>query len=388
MVKSRNRSCSVRRMAALLLLAVVWLLPGCAIAASLQEGIAQTLDGLDLAAFERAVAESGLFGQSAAELITAIASGQTVISGQEALEWLAAEAAGLLTDTLWRITRLLVPALLAAVVEKLHHSRSAGSTAYIGGLVLTMGFLITDLEAYVTLCRDSVGEMAGLMQVLFPLLVTLLAAVGGTAGSMFYQPAVMAAAGSMTTLVQQATMPLAVSVAVLTMMGGLGSRLRVGKLRRLLRQTADWTLGLGFTVFIGVMTVQGLGAAAVDGVSIRTAKYAMDNFIPVVGGMFADTVDTLVGSSLLIQNAVGVLGLLVLLLRLATPLLRTVAAMLVYRTAAAVLEPVSDSPLCSCISDYAEVFSLLFIIQLSVGAMFLLLVAQLVMVSHITVMLR
>lgn len=387
-MRAENRCCTIRPAALVLVTVAVCVLPLCACAASLEEGIAQTIAGLDLAAFERKVEDSGLFGQSASELLAAIASGQTVMSGSQALEWLAATAAGLFTDTLWRITRLLVPALLAAVVEKLHHSRSAGSTAYYGGLVLTMGFLITDLEAYVTLCRDSVGEMAGLMQVLFPLLVTLLAAVGGTAGSMFYQPAVMAAAGSMTALVQQATMPLAVSVAVLTMVGGLSSRLRVGKLRRLLRQTADWTLGLGFTVFIGVMTVQGLGAAAVDGVSIRTAKYAMDNFIPVVGGMFADTVDTLVGSSLLIQNAVGVLGLLLLLLRLATPLLRTVAAMLVYRAAAAVLEPVSDSPLCSCIGDYSEVFSLLFIIQLSVGAMFLLLVAQLVMVSHITVMLR
>ena len=66
----------------------------------------------------------------------------------------------------------------------------------------------------------------------------------------------------------------------------------------------------------------------------------------------------------------------------------TVAAMLLYRAVAAVLEPMSDSPLCTCISDYSEVFSLLFIIQLSVGAMFLLLVAQLVMVGHMTVMLR
>ena len=138
------------------------------------------------------------------------------------------------------------------------------------------------------------------------------------------------------------------------------------------------------------MVINGMnqGFVAVDGVSIRTAKYAMDNFIPVVGGMFADTVDTLVGSSLLIQNAVGVLGLLLLLGRLMIPLLRTVAAMLLYRAVAAVLEPMSDSPLCGCIGDYSEVFSLLFIIQLSVGAMFLLLVAQLVMVGHMTVMLR
>ena len=374
--------------AVVVLLVAAWMPISCAQAASLEESVEDVLAGLDLSVFQQAVAESGMFVQDAASLIRSLAGGAAVMTGQEALQWLAAKAAGLFSDTLWRMTRLLVPALISAVAEQLHLQRNLSGAAHYGGLLMTMGFLVADLQAYVSLCQESVAGMAGLMQALFPLLVTLLAAVGGTASSMFYQPAVMAAAGSMTALVQQATMPLATGVAVLTMVNGVSSQLRVDKLRRLFRQAADWTLGLGFTVFIGVMTVQGLGAAAVDGVSIRTAKYAMDNFIPVVGGMFADTVDTLVGSSLLIQNAVGVLGLLLLFGRLMTPLLRTVAAMLLYRTVAAVLEPISDSPLCTCISDYAEVFSLLFIIQLSVGAMFLLLVAQLVMVGQLTVMLR
>lgn len=374
--------------AMIVLLVAAWMPIPCAQAASLEESVEDALAGLDLSVFQQAVEESGMFAQDAASLIKSLASGAAVMTGQETLQWLAAKAAGLFSDSLWRMTRLLVPALISAVAEQLHLQSNLSGTAHYGGLLMTMGFLVADLQAYVSLCQESVAGMAGLMQALFPLLVTLLAAVGGTASSMFYQPAVMAAAGSMTALVQQATMPLAAGVAVLTMVSGVSSQLRVGKLRRLFRQAADWTLGLGFTVFIGVMTVQGLGAAAVDGVSIRTAKYAMDNFIPVVGGMFADTVDTLVGSSLLIQNAVGVLGLLLLFGRLMTPLLRTVAAMLLYRAVAAVLEPVSDSPLCTCISDYADVFSLLFIIQLSVGAMFLLLVAQLVMVGQLTVMLR
>lgn len=381
-----NRTLVVTAMVTLLI--AVWIPISCAQAASLEEGVADVLAELDLSVFQQAVEESGMFAQDAASLIKSLAGGASVMTGQEALQWLAAKAAGLFSDSLWRMTRLLVPALISAVAEQLHLRRNLSGAAHYGGLLMTMGFLVADLQAYVSLCQESVAGMAGLMQALFPLLVTLLAAVGGTASSMFYQPAVMAAAGSMTALVQQATMPLAAGVAVLTMVSGVTSQLRVGKLRRLFRQAADWTLGLGFTVFIGVMTVQGLGAAAVDGVSIRTAKYAMDNFIPVVGGMFADTVDTLVGSSLLIQNAVGVLGLLLLFGRLMTPLLRTVAAMLLYRAVAAVLEPVSDSPLCTCISDYADVFSLLFIIQLSVGAMFLLLVAQLVMVGQLTVMLR
>ena len=381
---------SAQTLSAFILLCALFalLLPCIAQAASLEQSVDETLAGLDLSAFQRAVEESELFAQDAVSLLKAVAGGQAVMSGGDALRWLAGKAAGLFRDTLWRMTRLLVPALIAAVAEQLHLRRRVSGAAHYGGLLMTMGFLVADLQAYVTLCQQSVAGMASLMQALFPLLVTLLAAVGGTASSMFYQPAVMAAAGSMTALVQQATMPLAAGVAVLTMVDGISQQLRVGKLRKLFRQAADWTLGLGFTVFIGVMTVQGLSAAAVDGVSIRTAKYAMDNFIPVVGGMFADTVDTLVGSSLLIQNAVGVLGLLLLLGVLMTPLLRTVAAILLYRAVAAVLEPMTDSPLCRCISEYSEVFSLLFIIQLSVGAMFLLLVAQLVMVGHLTVMLR
>ena len=52
------------------------------------------------------------------------------------------------------------------------------------------------------------------------------------------------------------------------------------------------------------------------------------------------------------------------------------------------IEPLSDSPLCRTLGGYADVFSLLFIIQLSVGAMFLLLIAQVIVAGNLTVMLR
>ena len=374
---------------AALMLALALLMCLGARAESVSEGISQALGTLDLDGLGNAVTDSEWFQGDAASLLKELAGGKAVLSGEQVLKWLLAEAAGVFRSSLWRMTRLLVPALLVAATEQFSNPKNAaGKAARYAGLIMTMGFLVADMREHVALSNQTVSEMAGLMQAIFPLMVTLLAAVGGTASSAFYQPAVMAAAGTMTTLVQNVTMPFAVSVAVLTMVGGVSESLRVSKLCRLFRQVADWTLGFGFTVFIGVMTVQGLGVAAVDDVSIRTAKYAMDNFIPIVGGMFADTVDTLVGCSLLIQNAVGVLGLLLLLGKLLMPLLRTVMTMFLYRAAAAALQPLSDSPLCRCIGDYADVFSLLFIIQLSVGAMFMLLAAQLLIVGNLTVMLR
>lgn len=371
------------------LCAFLCLLPALSLAEDLQQSARALIDTLELEAVEKAVAQSEWLQGGAAELMKRLCDGQPVLSAGELVNALLQKAAGIFSGSVWRMTRLLVPALLASCAQWLRPCDTPmGRAARYAGLLMTLFWLVADLKEHVALCQETITRMAEWMQGIFPLLVTLLAAVGGTASSAFYQPAVMAAAGSMTTLIQHITMPLAVSVAVLTMVGGVSEGLRVSRMCALFRQAANWTLGFGFTVFIGVMTVQGVGAAAVDGVSIRTAKYAMDNFIPIVGGMFADTVDTLVGCSLVVHNAVGVLGLLLLLGALLTPLLRTVMTLFLYRAAAAVLQPMADGPLCRAIGGYAEVFSLLFIIQLSVGAMFLLLVAQLITVGNLTVMLR
>ncbi len=371
-------------------LILVWLLlPRTAYAESLQEAAQGLLGTLDLTALEQAVQQTGWFEGGAAEILQKLAAGSVALEASAVLAWLASSAAGVFQNSLWRMTRLLAPAALAAFAEWMQRGNGGSvRAARHAALLMTIVFLIADLRDHTVLCSETITRMAEWMQALFPLMMTLLAAVGGTASSAFYHPAVMAAAGSMTALVQQVTLPLAVGVAALTMAGGVSEGLRVARLCKLLRQAACWTLGLGFTVFIGVMSVQGVNAAALDGISIRTAKFAMDRFIPIVGGMFADTVDTLVGCSLVVHNALGVLGLILLLSALLLPLVRVVMTMFLYRTAAALLEPVSDGPLCRTIGSYADVFQLLFVIQLSVGAMFLLLVAQLITVANWTVMLR
>ena len=142
------------------------------------------------------------------------------------------------------------------------------------------------------------------------------------------------------------------------------------------------------TVFIGVLTTRSVTAAAIDGVTLRTAKYALNNLVPFVGGLFADTVDTLVGSGMLVQSALGVTGLIVIASRAVLPLCQTLAAAMLYKLASALMQPVSDGSLAGCIHDFAKVLMLLFVLQLSAAAMYLMLIAQLIAVSGFTMMLR
>ena len=94
------------------------------------------------------------------------------------------------------------------------------------------------------------------------------------------------------------------------------------------------------------------------------------------------------GSALLVQSALGVTGLMALIAYALTPLCQTLAAALLYRLAAALLQPVADGELAGCIHDFSGVLMLLFVIQLCAAAMFVMLIAQLVAVSSMTVMLR
>lgn len=374
-----------------LTLAVLWLLMPAALGETLDSALNSALDGLSLQqlrdAYEEALPGNGDFR----ETLLKLARGETALTGEEILRRLTSRLFSALHGSLWRFMRLLVPAILCGVLEKIRgafSSAALGENISLACFLLIAGCMAQDVSSHMRLCREAVDSMADLMQKLFPLLLTLLAAVGGTAGAAFFQPAVVAACGTMTGLVSSITLPLSLGAAVTCILDHLSPRVRIGRLTSLFETGAKWTLGLSFTVFISVTALQSLGAAAADGVTLRTAKYAVDNFVPVVGGMIADTMDTLVGASLLIKNALGLTGLLLLLFTAAGPMVQTLSGVFIYRACGALLQPVTDERISVCLHDFSDILMLFFIIQLSVAAMFLLLVAQMLVVGNLTVMMR
>jgi len=373
-----------------LLIAFLLLAPP-AKAQTMEESLNSVLDTLSLAEFQRAIDSITTEHIDIRDTVKKLARGDAVWDFSTLLDSLGKGLLSALTGSLWRITRVLVPAVLCGILLHMRGGFAKDTVAEISRYVcflLVAVFMVQDLTEHIALAQRTIDLLSDAMQNLFPLLLTLLAAVGGTASAAFFQPAVVAASGTMTSLVRHVTMPFAVGAAVLIILDHVSEKLHVSHLASLFKQMANWTLGISFTVFIGVTMVQGLGTAAVDGVSIRTAKYAIDNFVPIVGGMFADTVDTLVGCSLLIKNALGTTGLMVLVGICLTPMIQSLCAVFIYRICAAILQPMAETSIVDCLYDFSNVLMLLFIIQLSISAMFLLLIAQMLVVGNLTVMLR
>lgn len=359
--------------------------------ASVNAQIDEVLGELDFSALSDMQLElSGQSGvRSVAETVRALALGEALspedmLTGVLRLFGSQAARLGAL------MLAIMLPVLLASLVT---HTLAAdgGAVSSLGRSVCFMLVLIPVVMcvlAELTHARETITETTRRMEQILPLLLTLLTAVGGSASSAFLHPVVVAASGSMVYLAREVILRLVMCTCAVTTVNHLSDRAHLTRMAHLLRSAVCWLLGVSFTVFLGAMSMQGVCSASIDGVAIRAAKYAVDNFVPVVGGMFSDTMDTLVGCTLIVKNALGVTAMLILVSVLAAPLVRTLAVVAVLKLSAALLEPVADADVVRAIGDFSGTVVLFFITMLCVGTMYFLLIVQLVLVGNLTVMLR
>ncbi|HOB20137.1 MAG TPA: stage III sporulation protein AE, partial [Candidatus Atribacteria bacterium] len=223
---------------------------------------------------------------------------------------------------------------------------------------------------------------------LFPMLIAMLAAMGNIATSAMIQPVVGMMVGTVGTLLKNTMIPLISLSAVITLMNHVSEKIRLDKLGKLLKNLCVWILTGTFTIFIGVLTLQGAMTASFDGISIRTAKFAIDAFVPIMGKLFSQTVDAVVSCSLLVKNAVGVAGLIILSMLCLIPALKILALLLTFKLSSALLEPVTDKRVVECLNDIGNILIVLFVTVIGIAIMFYLTVALIIGTGNISAMLR
>lgn len=357
------------------------------------DGLAEQIDGvldtLDFSGLEDVQLTDENGTRSVGEVTRALAHGETWLP-----EDLLMQVYHSFMDHLSQLGALMLAVMLPVLLASLVTHTLAADGQAVSALGRNVCFVIVMVP--VVLCvfdelthaRNTITDMTQRMGQLLPMLLTLLTAVGGSASSAFLHPVVVAASGSMVVLAREVILRLVMCTCAVTTVNHLSDRAHLTRMAHLLRGAVCWLLGVSFTVFLGAMSVQGVCSASIDGVAIRAAKYAVDNFVPVVGGMFSDTMDTLVGCTLIVKNALGVAAMLVLAATLMSPLLRTLAVVAVLKLSAAILEPVADGEIVRAIGDFSGTIVLFLITMLCVGTMYFLLIVQLVLVGNLTVMLR
>ncbi|AEG61297.1 stage III sporulation protein AE [Desulforamulus ruminis] len=287
--------------------------------------------------------------------------------------------------------KLVVLAVICAVLQNLMSAFDRGTTgklAYAVSYMVLVSLAVGSFALALNIGREAVDNMVHFMQALLPLLLTLLAAMGGVASTAIFHPIIFGAIAAIGTVVKVIIFPLIFFSAVLTILSNLSERFQVSRLADLMKTVGMAVMGLCSTVFLGLLALKGVAGSVTDGIAIRTAKFATDAFIPVVGGMFSDALDAVIGSSLLIKNAVGIAGVVVIFTLTILPMLKIFAVAFVYKLAGALIQPVGDKQMADCLTALGNSLLGIFAAVAMVGLLFFFAITIVVGMGDLMTMLR
>lgn len=287
--------------------------------------------------------------------------------------------------------KLLILSIFCAILQNLHNAfeeDSIGRLAYGICYILIIIMAMKSFNEAMRIGVDAIDKMTGFMQALLPTLMTLLCAVGGISSSAVFQPLLFTLITVITTFIKVFIMPLVLFSAVFSILNNLSDSINISRLASLLKQIAIGALGLILTGFTGVLTVQGIASVSLDGAAIRTAKFAADNFVPVVGNFLSEAMGAVISCSMILKNGIGVAGFLILLLICSLPLIKMLSVVLIYKVSGALIQPILDNQIVQCLNDMSSAMLVLLTCVIAVAVMFFMSLTVILGIGNMTAMVR
>ena len=291
-----------------------------------------------------------------------------------------------LLDFLPIIASIIAISILGGMVGNLKPNtggKSIGNIVHFVTYGVVIVFLGTTLVELIAMTSKTLTSLKSLMDMIFPVLLTLLTAVGGSVSVGLYQPAIALLGNIFISLITYFLMPLFIFSIIFSIVGNLSNNVKLDKFVGFLQGTFKWSIGLLFTLFLGFITIQGISASAVDGLSIRTAKYTIKSYVPIVGGYVSDGLSIIMASSMLIKNAVGTAGLLLILFSVISPVISLILFMLALRFMAGIIEPIGDKKTANFVSDISKSMSMLIALIVAVSFMYMVMTGLIMMSANL-----
>lgn len=230
------------------------------------------------------------------------------------------------------------------------------------GFYMTYILLFTLLMGAFTLMCQMVEEtLAGLLNFMAALLPVFCVAMGLAAGhlsSAGYYQLMSVILTLVAWLIKNAILPLVNVYVVVFLMNQLSGEDYLSGFTELLETVISWSMKTVIGAVLGFNMMQTLLLSALDGTKSSLLLKAV-SVVPGLGNVVNTTAKTVIGAGVLIKNAVGIGGVLILLLITAMPLIKLVLMTLMYKLAAALIQPVSDERIVSCMQGIGQGSALL-----------------------------
>ena len=282
---------------------------------------------------------------------------------------------------------IVIHSILKTISEGLEN-KGVSQINYYVEYILIVTLIMTNFTSIIEVVRQTIQNLVGFMNSLTPILITLMITTGNITTANVIQPVILFLISFIGNGILTVILPLLLVSTVLGIVSNISDKIQINKLSKYFKSSIVWILGIALTIFVGALSIEGTLTSSVDGLTAKTAKAAVSNFIPVVGKILGDAVDTVIGCSAVLKNAVGLVGIIIIIGICILPIIRLSILTISYYLATAICEVIADEKIVKLLEQMAGSFKILLAILFATSTMLLIGVTLVIKISNSGLMYR
>lgn len=282
---------------------------------------------------------------------------------------------------------IVIHGILKSITDSLENN-NVSQIIYFVQYILIVTLIMSNFTEIIKLVQETANNLVGFINVLIPLLLTLMVYTGSITTSTVLEPIILFISNFTGNIIANVLIPVVLIIVVFSIISKISERIQIEKISKFLKSSVVWFLGIVLTIFVGVVSLEGTLSSSVDGITAKTAKAAVSSVIPVVGKVLGDVVDSVLGCGVILKNAVGFIGVIVIIGICIMPIIKIGTLSIIYSLASAVVQPVADEKIVKLLDEMSGVFKLLLAILCSLSVILIIGITMVVKISNSGMMYR
>ena len=250
---------------------------------------------------------------------------------------------------------IVIHGILKSITDNLENN-SISQIIYFVQYILIVTLIMSNFTGIIGLVKETANDLVSFINLLIPLLLSLLVYTGSIATSTMIQPILLFSINFISNIIQDILIPIVLIVAIFSIISKISEKVQIDKLSKFLKSGVIWSLGVILTLFVGIVSLEGTLSSSVDGITAKTAKAAVSGVIPVVGKILGDVVDSVLGCGVILKNAIGLIGVIVVIGICIVPIIKIAILSIMYNLASAVIQPISDEKIVKLLEEMGRNF--------------------------------
>ena len=276
---------------------------------------------------------------------------------------------------------------LKSITDNLKNS-NISQIIYFVQYILIVTLIMSNFTEIINLVKETSSNLVGFINVLAPLLLTLMVYTGGITTSTMLEPIILFVINFVANIIESVLVPIMMIVVVFSIISKVSDKVQLDKLSKFMKSGVVWFLGVVLTLFVGVVSLEGTLGSSIDGITAKTTKAVMSNAIPVVGKVIGDAVDSVLGCGVILKNAVGFVGVIIIIGICIIPIIKIATLTIMYNLASAVVQPIADEKIVKLLEEMGGIFKILLGILCSISVLLLVGVTLVIKISNSGMMYR